>query len=75
MTSKKALKIISIGGLLQCLSFIITPEFYIYELFHKLPQYDILLQELKTYIFICVACGINLSILIFLAGTLVEYNA
>ena len=75
MTSKKALKIISIGGLLQCLSVIITPEFYIYELFHKLPHHDILLPELKTYIFICVACGINLSILIFLASTLEEYNA
>jgi hypothetical protein len=35
MTSKKDLKIISIGGLLQCLSVIITAEFYIYELFHK----------------------------------------
>lgn len=74
-TSKKALKIISVGSFLQCCSFIISPEFYIYELFHSLPHYDILLPELKTYIFICVACGINLSILIFFASTLEEESA
>ncbi len=55
MTSKKALKIISIGGLLQCCPVIFYPEFYIYELFHRLPHYDILLPELKTYVLICVA--------------------
>jgi len=75
MTSKKALKIISIGGLLQCCSVIFYPEFYIYELFHRLPHYDILLHELKTNVLICVACGVNLSILTFLAGTLTEENA
>ena len=75
MTSKKALKIISIGCFLLCCSVIFKPEFYIYELFHKIPHFDILLPELKTYIFICVACGINLSILIFYSSILPEENA
>lgn len=72
MTSKKALKIISIGAFLQCIAVVIFPDFYVYELFHGLPHYDILLPELKTYILICVACGINISVLIFLSGTLPE---
>ena len=68
MTPHKALRIISLSAFFQCIAVVIKPDFYVYELFHNLTHYDLIVEHLKTFIYLCVICGINIAILIFYAS-------
>ena len=73
MTPNFALRIISISSFLICFSVFIFKDFYLKEIL-----YDIDLKtkkEIGYFIYICAVCGVNISILLFFASTLIEKSA
>ncbi|MGC6469740.1 MAG: hypothetical protein ACON4E_00530 [Flavobacteriales bacterium] len=70
MTSKKALKIIAIGLLIQSASVVLAPTFYSDEIMKGLDNCNI--HYIKLLIILCAAIGMGFSLLVLFISTVEE---
>ena len=73
MNANLALKVISIPSFIICCSIFIFKDFYHFEILSGI-DYETN-KDVGYFINICAICGLNISILLFNASTLIEKSA
>ncbi|MAD50907.1 MAG: hypothetical protein CMC95_06380 [Flavobacteriales bacterium] len=73
MNPNLALRVISIPSIIICCTIFIFKDFYLQEILSDIDHETN--KEIGYLINICAICGLNVSILLFNASTLVEQSA